>query len=675
MTRFRNRIAYEDYLDSATVSWRSSLSDELLRTSSFYEQNDLSSFRGHRDTLALLHLPRPLLPFSVFSILATLIDHSTFRALRLTCRHWHQAITAARPLRIRVIAKLPPEVLQTIFAILDTASFEAARHCCRAWMIASLHQPLLLHHLQAHAWLRCWQQDGGDIWRLSKRLSTETALLHGSLSLVSSLQLPPSMRLFFSVCGHLLLLAADHLSVYGQGLYYDTPLDTAALDVSMDSSRGRLAVAVLMTQRTGMVIDLAGERTVALLSRPASKVAICPVRNCLAFGSTQGVELHWCDVFNQSHCRRWIPFAMVCDELAFFSQHDHLMLIRTRGLAVHPTRRGQVRQLYHCLREEEGTGCPLFNQIRQDEGLGLSDHKLGFEDTARGRVDHTRQDKEKRRRSEYYMRRDEGTRRQLECETLRGENPLRRPAYYTQREQDGKRRGTRILSDGTHIIYAQQQKLCVGLLAEDHYSYILDGPGHPQDYSVAHELRWGVRIAVIYAQGIWFYSIPPDIFFGPRLQQAMLVTGRCFATYPRFSKAHISAENGNVKISACTDSHLLTWCLFVPQPEQASFPSSLEAPEQQSVALEADRDSDGDVIMRGTTPPPKMDDEGYHSGDDTPFDHVSLRLPMMPLEDGINEDDWMAAYVSSHGTELEDEGLGADVLVQASVTVEILSIG
>ncbi|KAH7134228.1 hypothetical protein EDB81DRAFT_844817 [Dactylonectria macrodidyma] len=142
------------------------------------------------------------------------------------------------------------------------------------------------------------------------------------------------------------------------------------ISCSMDTSAGRHAVAVLMEGRMGMVCSIMTERaatcrpTTANLSHeatdqnmhnansvspprcvcqaypvsrappieegprsvyrrichpddPPRSVALCPQRNCVAFGCTAGIELHWVDALTNQGLSRWFPLASPSDYLYF----------------------------------------------------------------------------------------------------------------------------------------------------------------------------------------------------------------------------------------------------------------------------------------------------------------------------------------------------------------------
>ncbi|PHH60884.1 hypothetical protein CDD81_1089 [Ophiocordyceps australis] len=122
---------------------------------------------------------------------------------------------------------------------------------------------------------------------------------------------------------------------------------------SMDTSAGRYSIAFLMDGRVGMVCDVASEAAryckrrssqsmaCVCLERAPSRpprvergqrcvyrnichaddgprsVAICPQRNCVAFGCAAGIELHWVDALTGQDFSRWFPLSSPSDFLYF----------------------------------------------------------------------------------------------------------------------------------------------------------------------------------------------------------------------------------------------------------------------------------------------------------------------------------------------------------------------
>ena len=139
------------------------------------------------------------LPDAFYKVLATCLDFDTFRALRLSCRTWSEAITRVRPIILPVGNWLPNEVLEKIYYLLEPTDFNAARHACRAWMLASLEDKLLVHMLHQGGWQAASRLDVGQLeefegrrisivsknWLLSKRLASECAFIPRPANTVS----------------------------------------------------------------------------------------------------------------------------------------------------------------------------------------------------------------------------------------------------------------------------------------------------------------------------------------------------------------------------------------------------------------------------------------------------------------------------------------------------------
>lgn len=52
---------------------------------------------------------------------------------------------------------------------------------------------------------------------------------------------------------------------------------------------------------------------------PPQSVALCPRRQCVAFGCFSGLELHWVDYLSGQNLTRWFPMSMRCDHVYFIS--------------------------------------------------------------------------------------------------------------------------------------------------------------------------------------------------------------------------------------------------------------------------------------------------------------------------------------------------------------------
>lgn len=179
--------------------FRSSLSEELHKAATFSSSVDLTKFGGHRDTFAILGLPRPRtrgpeLPVTFFRRLLSYIDFDAYLAVRLSCRCWSTSITQARPVIMPSVYNIPAEILENIYSYLSPIDLNAARHTCRAWMIGSLEEKLLTRVLKEGGWWRAAKADMDlheslkgyrtadsitEEWLLGKRLATECSLRPG----------------------------------------------------------------------------------------------------------------------------------------------------------------------------------------------------------------------------------------------------------------------------------------------------------------------------------------------------------------------------------------------------------------------------------------------------------------------------------------------------------------
>ena len=172
-----------------------SLSEELQRAATSDSSVEIGKFGGHRDTFAMLGLRRlhnraVELPDTFYQGLVPYLDFATYKALRLSCSNWSQAVTRAKPISLPFGNQLPAEILEKIYNYLEPADFNAARHTCRTWMIGSLEEKLLTNMLQQGGWSAASEMDTSRLeqfegrrmsviskdWLLSKRLTTECSL-------------------------------------------------------------------------------------------------------------------------------------------------------------------------------------------------------------------------------------------------------------------------------------------------------------------------------------------------------------------------------------------------------------------------------------------------------------------------------------------------------------------
>src|ERR1700744_1878705 len=90
----------------------------------------------------------------------------------------------------------------------------------------------------------------------------------------------------------------------------DTEINAAILQ---DQAHRRLGIPI-ETRATAIYTDLGSAD-----DQPRS-VAICPNRQCVAFGCRMGIELHWIDALTGGDLNRWFPLAAPSDNLYFLPQ-------------------------------------------------------------------------------------------------------------------------------------------------------------------------------------------------------------------------------------------------------------------------------------------------------------------------------------------------------------------
>lgn len=80
-------------------------------------------------------------------------------------------------------------------------------------------------------------------------------------------------------------------------------------------------------------------RNLCSVEDPPRSVAICPQRRCVAFGCSAGIELHWIDALTGQDLNRWFPLTAPSDFLYFLSPRlgvDSAKKLRLISSACHP---------------------------------------------------------------------------------------------------------------------------------------------------------------------------------------------------------------------------------------------------------------------------------------------------------------------------------------------------
>jgi hypothetical protein len=195
-----------------------------------------------------------------------------------------------------------------------------------------------------------------------------------------------------SVCGKYLLVA-EGCTIYVYELRGDTlrPITSIfcprrVLAMCMDTSSHEFAVAALLHGRMGLRRDLTSngiefkEKAVPIKNGsryvyrylcteddPPRSVAICPHRQCVAFGSATGVELHWIDALTGRDMSRWFPLTGPSDYLYFLPPRQEFDFSRKLRLISSTAHSGHQSTLCRQISiAEETLSTPLWGRMAFD---------------------------------------------------------------------------------------------------------------------------------------------------------------------------------------------------------------------------------------------------------------------------------------------------------------------
>ncbi|RII10306.1 hypothetical protein CUC08_Gglean006296 [Alternaria sp. MG1] len=236
------------------------------------------------------------------ALLSPYLDTATWSALRLTNRAWYLALSVAAPPTFPSSYHLPVEILHHVYDYLSPKDFNAVRHTCQHWMRASLDKKLLTTMLRRGGWLsgaedtncRARSVSSHPIadtvsqskeWLLSRHLSRQCALSSGwtGNGLDTRVAITERSEVDFSelangyagglvfatsLCSRFVCVARETL-IYIYDLDNGVPVPITSvicprrvLEVSMDVSSGRHAIAALLEGRMGLVCELHYGRTI-----------------------------------------------------------------------------------------------------------------------------------------------------------------------------------------------------------------------------------------------------------------------------------------------------------------------------------------------------------------------------------------------------------------------------
>ena len=222
---------------------------------------------------------------------------------------------------------------------------------------------------------------------------------------------------------------------------------------------------------------------------PPRSVAICPQRQCVAFGCSAGLELHWVDALTGQDLNRWFPLTGPSEHLYFLPPRrgvDSSRKLRLISSACHPAFRPALARRFF---QANKSVVPGFGSFWGSIGPGSRTPCLSG-----------------------YTK---------DCDHFRAVP----------------------LSDGFHVMFCDPESgmLCVGsdaplgdprrlirkimLCPPDEVSQprVEASKLIPRLYAASSELSYGPRIVAVYGDTLVLYCIPPDVFGLSRKEQQVSV--------------------------------------------------------------------------------------------------------------------------------------------------------
>jgi len=385
-----------------------------------------------------------------------------------------------------------------------------------------------------------------------------------------------------SVCGAYLLLSEGCI-VYLYKLR-DTKMDYFAsvicpcrvLAVSMDTSGGRHAVAVLVDGRMGIVADIVSRNRAVVSPRrrntyknicsdddPPRSVAICPQRACVAFGCQGGIELHWVDALTGQDLSRWFPLSAPSDFLYFLSPRrgiDSAKKLRLISSAVHPEEASPLGRRFGLKAGSFvywGAWEPgLFGAAQSDHYMAVPVDGINviFTDPEDGHVYVGGDAPVSQGKALFRVCADDLLVRQVGGPTklLRRIKliPPRNPPTPPPSRGDAEIASHHTKYECLPVFPRNSQesswvRLEGDLLDEASATIVDERPGfppRPRVYAAGKDLRYGVRIAVGYQDWLVFYTIPTELYNQGTGGAKLKYTGRFLS--------HLTPEK-QIKIMGC----------------------------------------------------------------------------------------------------------------------------
>lgn len=299
-------------------------------------------------------------------------------------------------------------------------------------------------------------------------------------------------------------------------------------------------------------------------SFPPISIAICPERRCVAFGCATGIQLHWADDMSGQILTRWVPITTNSDILHFMPQRpgvdptNKLRLV-TSATNPHSEEAMAYRQFLsrtRTAREDGGKILDFDQAVPLSDGLHILFTCPGTGELSIGRA---------------------------VPPVVPGDPKLvTRAVLLGPKDKHGK---------GTM----------------------------PKIYRAAAELRWGVRVVVGYADTVWLFCVPPDLFFsGTECEQCgdeeedkeniwpLRIHGIEIGTVQSLSEVTINADGGGITVWAFGGEGKA----YMYQNYDGRKREVRKRVVLRSGKIVDEKDADGDVYMRDTeecSPPERAD--------------------------------------------------------------------
>ena len=440
---------------------------------------------------------------------------------------------------------------------------------------------------------------------------------------------------------------------------------------------------------------------------PPRSVAICPQRRCIAFGCSAGIELHWIDALTGQDLNRWFPLTAPSDFLYFLPPRpgvDSAKKLRLISSACHPNEKGGLVGRFfpdtsisaaghHGMTWDEGiSDLSAWNHAWR--GSGWSNHyravpisdgwNVLFTDSMDGNL-------------------CLGT----DAPPGAGATKLTRRFIFAGPTEFEKTVVPRVYAAGHELRWGVRVAVGYGeaiwlfVLPPDVYFAHQGKTGERQDEQATDAVEDPIRIEGVnvgYMQGL--VDLAVDASGGDVTIWSFAIDGMAYAWQivgrQRVVEKRIVLKDGTV--TALLDSDWETYLFYTSQPAAVHFDGAAPLrpvyagatcihpslqPSIHNFFLDPyDRivDREGDISMPDALASAE-EDEGYASGgddgdnddDDGGGAFAIYALPIGGERWSEDEDaEWVVEYLAQMGGEIEDEGVGVDVVGLTRVEVEVL---